>query len=243
MGNRILKSIYHVLECHIHSNEIVARSENDHFFLCLHESQKQEIQKRLDNMIDEIHSLDQQNAAHLRIVQGACFIENNHDEINMIQDCARLACRIHGEQSQCHYYDKEIMETMKKEQELNYMFEDSIENQYFHMYLQPKVDLANHKICGAEALIRWIHPQLGYIYPSEFIPVFERNDNIIKLDLYIFEKTCLFIREWLNQHYEAFPISVNVSRRHFNDSHFLNDFYKVKEHYCIPDDLIELGIN
>lgn len=77
---------------------------------------------------------------------------------------------------------------MKKEQELNDLFENSIKNKDFHMFLQPKIIISNNKIGGAEALVRWFHPERGTIYPSDFIPLFERNDNIIKLDLYIYSK-------------------------------------------------------
>ena len=241
-GNDVLKHIYNVIYNNISSNELVARSENDHFFICLNESNKQIIQTRLDMIIAEINSFAKNKASQLTILQGACLIENPNSEINIIQDYARLACRLNSKKSKCTYYDKEILDTMKKEQELNDLFENSIKNKDFHMFLQPKIIISNNKIGGAEALVRWFHPERGTIYPSDFIPLFERNDNIIKLDLYIFEKVCIFLQDMIARGEKPFVISVNVSRVHFKDNDFLKAFARIKEQYRIPNNLIELEL-
>ena len=112
----------------------------------------------------------------------------------------------------------------------------------FHMFLQPKIIISNNKIGGAEALVRWFHPERGTIYPSDFIPLFERNDNIIKLDLYIFEEVCIFLQDMIARGEKPFVISVNVSRVHFKDNDFLKAFARIKEQYRIPNNLIELEL-
>ena len=193
-------------------------------------------------IIAEINSFAKNKASQLTILQGACLIENPNSEINIIQDYARLACRLNSKKSKCTYYDKEILDTMKKEQELNDLFENSIKNKDFHMFLQPKIIISNNKIGGAEALVRWFHPERGTIYPSDFIPLFERNDNIIKLDLYIFEEVCIFLQDMIARGEKPFVISVNVSRVHFKDNDFLKAFARIKEQYRIPNNLIELEL-
>lgn len=115
-------------------------------------------------IIAEINSFAKNKASQLTILQGACLIENPNSEINIIQDYARLAYRLNSKKSRCTYYDKEILDTMKKEQELNDLFENSIKNKDFHMFLQPKIIISNNKIGGAEALVRWFHPERGTIY-------------------------------------------------------------------------------
>lgn len=110
------------------------------------------------------------------------------------------------------------------------------------MYLQPKVDIDNNTIGGAEALVRWHIPGRGMIFPSDFIPLFEKNEKIITLDLYIFEEVCIFLKDWISQNQKPFPISVNVSRVHFRDKNFLDKFYSIKQKYSIPDNLIELEL-
>lgn len=243
-GDNILQHIYKVLVENIKSNELAYRSESDHFFLCLNESDKDVIQARLNNIISQINTFVQNinSASSLKISQGACFIADHNSDINMIQNYARLACKINSKKSNCTYYDSEIMDIIKKEHELNELFEDSIINKDFKMYLQPKVDIDNNTIGGAEALVRWHIPGRGMIFPSDFIPLFEKNEKIITLDLYIFEEVCIFLKDWISQNQKPFPISVNVSRVHFRDKNFLDKFYSIKQKYSIPDNLIELEL-
>lgn len=118
-GDAVLKYIYKILNNNIKSNELVARSESDHFFLCLNESKKEIIQRRLNSMISEINLSTQDLVSHLTILQGACFIEEPNCDINTIQDYARLASKINLKKADCTYYDKEILGIIKKEQELN----------------------------------------------------------------------------------------------------------------------------
>ena len=121
------------------------------------------------------------------------------------------------------------------EQELNALFEKALEQDQFQVYLQPKVRLVDQTVGGAEALVRWFHPQRGRIGPGDFIPLFERNGNICKLDLYMFEQVCRLIHRWMNEGRPLIPISVNLSRAHFKNLNFLRDFSELKERYCIPD--------
>ena len=86
-------------------------------------------------------------------------------------------------------------------------------NEDFKVYYQPKYDIQTNKMIGAEALIRWQHPELGFISPGEFIPIFEENGFITELDIYIWEHVCGFIEKMKNEHNKILPVSVNVSRK------------------------------
>ncbi len=91
------------------------------------------------------------------------------------------------------------------------------------MCLQPKIDIKSGKISGAESLVRWKNSEKGIIYPSDFIPLFEKSGFICKLDLYILEETCKLISKWIKEGKEVLRISVNVSRQHLNDKLFLEN--------------------
>ncbi|WP_367942433.1 bifunctional diguanylate cyclase/phosphodiesterase [Enterocloster citroniae] len=247
-GNRILSYIYQVLEQHVcpHKDEFVGRGESDYFFLCIRVNTPQEVQGRLDNMIQDINSFRDTNlpGCHMAFRQGACRVEDPSQEITIIQDRARLACR--GRDLDfwqgCVFYDESLTEQLKKEQELNDLFEDSLENHDFHVYLQPKVRLGDEKIKGAEALVRWSHPERGVIYPSDFIPLFERNGKICGLDLYVFTEVCALIRGWIRQGRELIPVSVNLSRQHFAKEDCLDEFYRIAQEYGIPRGAIEFEL-
>lgn len=110
------------------------------------------------------------------------------------------------------------------------------------MYLQPKILLEGEKIGGAEALIRWCHPQWGMIYPSDFIPVFEQSGKICRLDLYVFEEVCALLARWNADGKMLLPISVNLSRQHFKEANFLQEFADIAKRYGIPAGTIELEL-
>ncbi|MGI5896404.1 MAG: bifunctional diguanylate cyclase/phosphodiesterase [Oscillospiraceae bacterium] len=244
-GDDMLKYIYNVLVRHTKEGEIAARSEADYFFLCLRENNPEEIQNRLDEIIQDINSFAQYTDIHYRLtmLQGACLADDPALDINTLQDRARIACRMQNDPEKCMFYSADLLQALRNEQELNALFEGSLQNRDFQIYLQPKVRLRDGAVCGAESLVRWFHPRRGMIYPSDFIPFFEKNDNICRLDLYVFEEVCALIRKWLDANQKLdFPISVNLSRAHFKNLNFLREFSRIKREYRIPDGVIELEV-
>lgn len=118
----------------------------------------------------------------------------------------------------------------------------ALEHGEFVMFLQPKCSISTGGIIGAEALARWIHPEKGMISPMEFIPVFEQNSFIIKLDEYIWEQACRTVRGWIDSGIEPVPISVNISRVHLANEDFINTLDRLVEKYDIPQKYIETEI-
>lgn len=243
-GNKTLKYIYKVLLSHMGKRECVTRSEVDHFFLLLCETEEEKIRRRLEDILSGINLFGEQENVHypLNIVQGVYVIDNKELDIRIIQDRARVAAGYQTENSSCIFYNYNLTEKMNKEMKLNALFEESIENGDFQMYLQPKVFLKENTICGAEALVRWIHPEYGVIYPSDFIPLFERNRKICRLDIYMFEEVCKRLQRWMQEGRTLIPVSVNLSRRNIGVWNFLQRYIEIKEKYQIPDNLIEFEL-
>ncbi len=90
--------------------------------------------------------------------------------------------------------------------------EKALEQRQFIVYYQPKCKIDSSEFIGAEALVRWIHPEQGFMSPGLFIPLFEKNGFITKLDKYVWEEACRQNKEWLDLGLPIVPISVNVSR-------------------------------
>ena len=243
-ANDILKEIYQTLSRHIGEEELVTRAEADHFFLCLRAESGEEIQARLNEMVAEIHSLSKYAdiRSYLKISQGACRIDDSSLDVMLIQDRAQVACQTPGSGAACVFYSSQLTDKMKQERELGALFEKSLQNHDFHVFLQPKVRLTDGRLGGAEALVRWIHPERGMIFPSDFIPLFEKNQNICRLDLYMFEQVCALIHRWQEDGGELLPISVNLSRMHFRNPDCLREFSRLKERYRVPDNLIEFEL-
>ena len=119
-----------------------------------------------------------------------------------------------------------------KNSEIEAEMEQALQQRQFVMYLQPKFSLETGEIVGAEVLTRWLHPKKGMIKPDDFIPLFERNGFIIKLDEYMWEEACKAIHSWQQQGRRQFPVSVNVSRYHIynrNIEQVLNNLLKKYE--------------
>ncbi len=140
------------------------------------------------------------------------------------------------------YYNDSLKTSLKHRKEIEDSMYPALKNGEFVMYLQAKYSISDNMIIGAEALVRWDHPTKGLIPPGDFIPVFERDGFIIKLDYYIWECACKQLRKWLDLGYEPVPISVNVSRLHLKSSEFIDSIEGLIEKYDIPKHLLELEI-
>ncbi|MDD4850131.1 MAG: EAL domain-containing protein [Gemmiger sp.] len=113
----------------------------------------------------------------------------------------------------CAYYDDSVRRQLLKEQQITDEVVTALVEEQFLVYMQPKYDIQSERIAGAEALVRWQHPTLGFMAPPEFIPLFERNGFITELDRYIWDKTCEIVAGWIRDGKKYVPVSVNVSRK------------------------------
>lgn len=113
----------------------------------------------------------------------------------------------------------------------------------FKVYLQPKVDISSGSVIGAEALVRWISKEQGFLPPDAFIPLFESNGFITKLDFYMLEKVCILLCQTLDDPEKiALPISVNFSRVTVRQMDFVRQFQRIVESYNIPPCYIEAEV-
>ena len=120
--------------------------------------------------------------------------------------------------------------------------ERALEEGQFLVYYQPKHETISRSIAGAEALVRWVHPEYGLMLPGTFIPIFERNGFITKLDLYILEQVCKDIKSWQEQDLPIVPVSVNISRLDFIEPGCLERQIAIIDSYGIPHDLLHLEV-
>ncbi|WP_181995609.1 GGDEF domain-containing phosphodiesterase [Clostridium sp. AM58-1XD] len=109
-------------------------------------------------------------------------------------------------------YDESLRDKMIVEQKIINTMMEALEREDFQVYLQPKVEIGTEQLIGAEALVRWKHPEFGMISPGDFIPIFEKNGFIYSMDLFVWRKTCEIIKGWKNDFGFSVLVSVNVSR-------------------------------
>lgn len=140
------------------------------------------------------------------------------------------------------FYDSGMKSKLQKTQAIEDDMHKALLNGEFLMFLQPKHSIKTGKIIGAEALARWQHPVKGMISPGDFIPVFEQNGFILKLDSFIWEEACKRIRSWINSGIAPVPISVNVSREYLQTFNVVEKVTALLEKYDVPISLLELEI-
>jgi len=140
------------------------------------------------------------------------------------------------------WYDDTLRLEMLKEQQVLDNMEAALEEKQFKIYLQPKYDVQTNKIVGAEALVRWIHPEKGMISPGEFIPLFEQTGFISSLDYYVWEETCHLLAIWRDSGLPLIPISVNVSRANFELGDLEEKLVNLLERYQLLPEWLHLEI-
>lgn len=139
-------------------------------------------------------------------------------------------------------YDEKMRQQVLNEQKIINAMEMAIQNKEFTLYLQPKYDIEKGTIIGAEALVRWISLENGFISPGDFIPVFENNGFVYEVDKFIWEESCRYLRKWLDEGREVHPISVNVSRIDLYDPKLVQHLVDLREKYQLPSQYLELEI-
>lgn len=139
-------------------------------------------------------------------------------------------------------YDDNIREKIIRQKFMVDNMETALREGQFSVYYQPKHDIEFNHITGAEALLRWNHPSVGNIPTSEFIPVFEKNGFIIKLDEYVLHECCSSLSEWIRHGLSDFHISINLSRRDFEDDNLADKIEKITDSYDVPHSYIHIEV-
>lgn len=175
---------------------------------------------------------------------GIYMIKDLNEDISAMCDNAELAagtCK-YNVLKKIGYYDGNLSKQMMEEQQITNDVNAALQEEQFKVYLQPKYDVRTNQPHGAEALVRWVHPKKGVIPPNEFIPIFERNGFIGKLDFYVWDKVCAMIRRWIEEGKHPFPISVNVSRVNLYNPCLADTIIQLVKIYDIPEELFQIEI-
>ncbi|MEG0687066.1 MAG: bifunctional diguanylate cyclase/phosphodiesterase [Hungatella sp.] len=139
-------------------------------------------------------------------------------------------------------YDESMTKEVLRTKEIENKMLDALEHDEFLIYLQPKYVLATERIGGAEALSRWQNENPDLFFPGSFIPIFEKNGFITKLDFYVLEKVCKLIKGWMTQGIEPIVVSVNFSRIHLSNPNFVQELCAIVDGIGIERKYIEIEI-
>ena len=230
MGDNVLCSTANTLE-EMFKNEafIASRTDADYFYLYM--EHRDNYEGVFDGLQEELAHLTHLPRIRFRI--GICQDIDKSMAAEIRFDHAKLACdHIRGDYTrQLSYYNKEDNDIELYGERLINDMEDAIKNHDFIVYYQPKFAIQgpDPRLRSAEALIRWKHPELGMVSPGAFIPLFESNGLIQKLDRYVWEEAAGQIRKWKEKYGITIPVSVNVSRIDIYDPELENRLINLVE--------------
>ena len=244
MGDELLICI----SAHIKSvtDSFSARIGGDEFVVLMDgELTHEEVCARAERLIEGMEELDFRKDILSLISLSIGIVFDQHarqslDEVLSRCDAAMYQSKYNGK-NQYTIYDSEDR-TFEISRDIELEMEDALARGEFKVFFQPKVNMVTSEIVGAEALSRWQHPKDGLRLPAVYIPVFEKNGFISKLDMFIYEEACRCKASWRDRTYGDLPISVNMSRLHLFDRGFPMQLMRIADRYGVPYDELEIEI-
>ncbi|WP_278550208.1 bifunctional diguanylate cyclase/phosphodiesterase [Cloacibacillus evryensis] len=243
-GDGLLRKVYDILNAEAaKAGEMAARGNAATFYMLMENTAAEKLLKRLKGIADKIEKLGD-SMGPIRVDVGIFFPSDEPMTAEEAEVCADTA-RKSAERSYLStftFYDEEFKH---KQHEAVCMLNDierAIEEKKLTIYLQPKVCTRTGRVAGAEALVRWKHPKLGFVSPSVFIPLCEKNGIIARLDLMVFREVCEVLSGWKEAGMPLLPISVNLSRQHLKNPSFFADYKKTADAAGIDPKFIEFEL-
>ncbi|MDE7281962.1 MAG: EAL domain-containing protein, partial [Ruminiclostridium sp.] len=241
-GNEVLDHVIHTLKEHCNDRQFFLNQRSDVFIIAT-EIPDADYPTRFIKELE--NDLCQYKNVTLQLSYGVYIIEDKKMELRRMEDRAAMARRTAKasfSSTNIVYYKEQFKDSLYNIKFIEENLQRAIDEHQFLMYLQPKYSIKKNEIIGAEALVRWIHPERGMIYPNQFIPIIEENGSIIQVDHYIWRKACLFIKKCIDSGLKPIPISVNVSRIHLRGDETPQILSEIVQSTGIPGRLLELEI-
>ena len=240
-GDRLLREVADLYTGIVGAGGLCGRLRWDRF-ACLVEQGKEYSDERFRKAAEQLKILS--NIKNVALKWGIYEITDPKVPVEQMCDWALLAAgSIKGKYNKYYAkYDDRLRDKLLREQRMEESMEEALRENQFSVYFQPKYDLSHDELAGAEALVRWCHPEWGVMSPAEFIPLFEKNGFITRLDQYVWDKVCAMLREWSDQGYPVLPVSVNVSRADAYQADLTSVLLQTVERYHLPPASLHLEI-
>lgn len=237
LGDEILKKLAKCLDNDLKGIATYGRLEADHFAVCMPYRMLD-----IDKMCTDIEKFVASFHLHYRMIinTGIYIICDKSISVEKMCDKAHLALQTIKGNYNRHYafYDGEIRDKILKNQMITSQMETALAEKQFFICLQPIYDIVSHQIISAEVLVRWKHPKQGLISPSVFIPIFEKNGFITKLDVFVWEEACRFLKKIESK----IPLTVNVSRMDLYNTNLCNILVSLIQKYNLDASMLKLEI-
>ena len=241
-GNACLRELGRVIHGSLPWDGLAARYQADMFSILYEYNEEHELLEYIEKLTLSFH-VDEATRCGSTLSYGIYKIDERTISVRLMCDRARLAKKnIKGTTlTNFNVYDDNIRLKDNQQAELESEMEIALERHEFVMFLQPKVSLETGEICGAESLVRWMHPLKGIRTPGDFLPLFESNGFIKRIDEFMWDETAKYLAR-LKELNIGIPISVNVSRLHIGNTDLVAELSHLVKKYDIDASKLELEI-
>lgn len=227
--------------------EICSRDQGDRFAMLLKYSDKEAFLKRIQAIKNDVENwIFSDTGNHMSLKMGVYYTSDSDSDLRLAINYANQALEFNGKDkdNEIKIYDTGLKKMIKERHEREQLLDSVDINKDFAVYYQPKIDIRNGKIVGAEALVRFLDPSDGGAVkaPGFFVPYYEKIGRITEIDFFVFESVCKMIRRRLDAGLPVVTVSCNFSRTHFIKPGFPEHFIEILDRYQIPKDLIEVEI-
>ncbi len=250
-GQKLLRKIYRKVRLSIDKKEICAQKSSANFVILLRYSDEEELKDRINSIISELETIDENHkcAFHIGvdlIPSSKIMKDKSRKKIDLDNEynnaSAARETLSESDDSGVVFYDEKLLEEQRWLDKVQEYQKKAIEKEEFLVYYQPKYNPKTNTLRGAEALVRWESPELGFVSPGRFIPIFEKNGFITQLDHYMIEHVSADQKRWKDAGLNCVPVSVNVSRAHFIEKDLAEQICDMVDKAGTPHELIEIEL-
>ncbi|HBG1739534.1 TPA: EAL domain-containing protein [Clostridioides difficile] len=242
-GDNLLITIAKALKEELTEGEVYARLSSDYFAIfCDYKNGRNKIIRKLDNIRSNIES-NLSIVFEISLCVGIYFVEEGEVDIQKAVNKANMARSVaKGKNINYAIYNEDVRNKLSEESMILDDIKIALVKNQFEVYYQPKFSLVTGEMIGSEALIRWNHPEHGFISPAVFIPIAEKSKLILKIGRFVFERVCNDLYEWKKQGKKIVPVSVNLSRVELYQPDIVKFINKTIKMYNLSSDFIEIEI-
>ncbi len=248
-GDELLVAFARAFEKVKYKTAIFARMGKDEFVALGTKEEFQRFSKERSNYNRILEMMVQKQIPHmshhkLSFCIGAYELPIEERNIDVALNKASMAHRYakYNHSHQVTVYDETLKNKNILFTNIRNRMKSALANGEFVPYIQPKYDIYKERVVGAEVLVRWIDESKMLYFPDEFIPIFERNRFILKLDMYMLKSVCKMLRAWIDLGYQRVPVSVNFSQLHLENKQFVAELVKCVDRYRVPHELIQVEL-
>ncbi|WP_029231716.1 bifunctional diguanylate cyclase/phosphodiesterase [Butyrivibrio sp. VCB2006] len=241
LGDELLCDLGNTIK-EVFQGAYVSRFSDDHFVVCT-AGNRGSVVAKVETVYKKMLLADDVNKK-VRLKAGIYYMDDRRAELGLACDHARLACNSIKGRHDVNFcvYDDMLRETMRRQQYVIDHIDEAVENEYIKVFYQPVIRVKTGKICGYEALVRWVDPKYGMLSPADFIGTLEQYHLIHLIDTYVVKKVCEDYAAIIDAGHEIVPVSINISRLDFELCDIFGIIEKTREQYGMPRNMLDIEI-